>query len=138
MRAYARAALAARGEPEGDIVVTKTPDGQIVAVTRQDDEGRILSVIAESAVRGEPVVWIQPDHLHKAHVAPFLCRVEPTQRMADFVPLYTAPQVPQPAARAAPPFPEDLLKLAESHKGRADDCGRLARAVLEAAQEKQS
>jgi hypothetical protein len=56
MRAYARAALAARGEPEGDIVVTKTPDGQIVAVTRQDDEGRILSVIAESTVRGEPML----------------------------------------------------------------------------------
>ena len=39
----------------------------------------------------EPVAWIQPDHLQKARVAPFLCRVEPTQRCADFVPLYTAP-----------------------------------------------
>lgn len=36
-------------EPEGDIVVTRSEDGQIVAVTRQDEEGRILSVIAESA-----------------------------------------------------------------------------------------
>jgi hypothetical protein len=34
----------------------------------------------------------------------------------------------------APPraLPEDLLKLAEAYKGRADDCGRLARAVLAA------
>ena len=32
----------------GEVVVTKTEDGQIVAVTRQDEEGRILSVIAES------------------------------------------------------------------------------------------
>ena len=39
----------------------------------------------------EPVAWIQPDHLQKARIAPFLCRVEPTQRCADFVPLYLAP-----------------------------------------------
>jgi hypothetical protein len=39
----------------------------------------------------EPVAWIQPDHLQKARVAPFLCRVEPTKRMADFVAIYTAP-----------------------------------------------
>lgn len=35
-------------QPIGEVVVTKTRDGQIVAVTRQDDEGRILSVIATS------------------------------------------------------------------------------------------
>ena len=40
----------------------------------------------------EPVAWIQPDHLQKARVAPFLCRVEPTKRMSDFVPLYAHPQ----------------------------------------------
>jgi len=39
----------------------------------------------------EPVAWIQPDHLQKAQQAPFLCRVEPTKRMADFVPIYTHP-----------------------------------------------
>jgi hypothetical protein len=38
-----------------------------------------------------PVAWIQPDHLQKARQAPFLCRVEPTKRMADFVAIYTAP-----------------------------------------------
>ena len=37
----------------------------------------------------EPVAWIQPDHLQKARVAPFLCRVEPTKRMSDFIPIYT-------------------------------------------------
>src|SRR5690606_24424488 len=31
-----------------EVVVTKTLEGEIVAVTRQDDEGRILSVIAEA------------------------------------------------------------------------------------------
>ena len=39
----------------------------------------------------EPVAWIQPDHLQKARRAPFLCRVEPTQRCPDFVPLFTQP-----------------------------------------------
>lgn len=40
--------LRAHGVTEGDVVVTKNPDGQIVAVTRQDDEGRILKIIAQS------------------------------------------------------------------------------------------
>lgn len=35
-------------QPVGHVVVTKDALGQIVAVTRQDDEGRILSVISES------------------------------------------------------------------------------------------
>lgn len=33
---------------QGEVVITKTPEGEIIAVTRQDDEGRILSVIAEA------------------------------------------------------------------------------------------
>ena len=32
---------------QGEVVVTKNPEGQIVCVSRQDDEGRILSVIDE-------------------------------------------------------------------------------------------
>ena len=44
----------------------------------------------------EPVAWIQPDHLQKARIAPFLCRVEPTQRCADFVPLYLSPPQRKP------------------------------------------
>ena len=39
----------------------------------------------------ELVAWVQPDHLQKAAKAPFLCRVEPTQRFPDFVPIYTTP-----------------------------------------------
>jgi hypothetical protein len=41
-------------QPGGDVVVTKNEAGQIVAVTRQDDEGRILSVIAESSQSETP------------------------------------------------------------------------------------
>ena len=51
---------------------------------------------AKAAPVQEPVAWIQPDHLQKARVAPFLCRVEPTKRMSDFVPLYAAPQQRKP------------------------------------------
>jgi hypothetical protein len=39
-------------------------------------------------------VYVQSDHLLKAMQAPFLCRVEPTQRLPDFVPLYAAPPAP--------------------------------------------
>ena len=48
----------------------------------------------------EPVAWIQPDHLQKARQAPFLCRVEPTKRMVDFVALYTAPPQRPPLTEA--------------------------------------
>lgn len=41
-------------------------------------------------IETSPPVFIQPDHLQKARISPFLCRVEPTQR-DDFVPLYTRP-----------------------------------------------
>lgn len=42
-----RAIIAALTPPEGHVVVTRNDAGQAVAVTRQDDEGRILSFIAE-------------------------------------------------------------------------------------------
>jgi hypothetical protein len=45
----------------GEVVVTFNMQGQIVAVTRQDQEGRILSVIAESAER-IPVAWMRGEH----------------------------------------------------------------------------
>ena len=34
-------------QPEGDVVATTTEEGYIVCVTRQDEEGRVLSIIAE-------------------------------------------------------------------------------------------
>lgn len=51
--AIANHAAAMVQAPKGEVVVTKTQEGQIVAVTRQDEEGRILSVIAESAPQQE-------------------------------------------------------------------------------------
>ena len=58
----------------------------------------------------EPVAWIQPDHLQKARRAPFLCRVEPTKRMVDFVPLYTAPPQRKPLTD------EEIQELSQQHK----------------------
>ena len=54
------------------------------------DAERALEAALEQPEQ-EPVAWIQPDHLQKARRAPFSCRVEPTQRWADFVPLFTHP-----------------------------------------------
>ncbi|WP_442256128.1 hypothetical protein ACS0OT_07255 [Stenotrophomonas maltophilia group sp. RY12688] len=45
--AQRRADRSALTPPEGYVVVTRNEAGQAVAVTRQDDDGRILSVIAE-------------------------------------------------------------------------------------------
>lgn len=41
------AVIAALTPPEGHVVVTRNEAGQAVAVTRHDDEGRVLSVIAD-------------------------------------------------------------------------------------------
>ena len=37
-------------------------------------------------------VWIQRNHLESAQREPSMCRVEPTKRLPDFVPLYTEPR----------------------------------------------
>lgn len=51
-----RAALAAaKAQPVGDLVITKNDAGQIVAVTRQDEEGRILEVLAEARPAAQPL-----------------------------------------------------------------------------------
>jgi len=60
---------------------------------------------AEALAQPEPVtptipqqepVWIQRNHLQQAQRAPFFCRLEPTQRWPDFVPLYTHPPQRKP------------------------------------------
>jgi hypothetical protein len=43
--------------PQGDIVITKNDVGQIVTVTRQDEDGRILSIVAESTQRECEVIY---------------------------------------------------------------------------------
>ncbi|WP_372483809.1 hypothetical protein AB9H29_12225 [Stenotrophomonas sepilia] len=50
------ALVAALTPPEGHVVVTRNEAGQAVAVTRQDGDGRILSVIAEFEA---PQGWIE-------------------------------------------------------------------------------
>ena len=71
-------------EMNGEIVVTKNAAGQIVAVTRQDEEGRILSVLAES----EPAAVAVPDALiadarRLAYVADQVRALEPKGSESD-------------------------------------------------------
>lgn len=54
---YERAAPVA---PAGEVTVTTGPDGNVVAVTRTDDEHRVLSVI-----------WEKPKRKDCPHAAPF-------------------------------------------------------------------
>ena len=55
-------------EPQGEVVVTQTESGQIVLVSRQNDEGQILSVIAEDEVRRVPCPIAQLVPLTKAQM----------------------------------------------------------------------
>ena len=85
----------------GDVVVTKNEQGQIVCVTRQDAEGNILSVIAESEQPAqEPVAWISESTLK--HSAEYRNRFDDAKSWAEIravdrkttncdVPLYTHP-----------------------------------------------
>jgi hypothetical protein len=59
------------GEPVGEVTVTKNESGQIVSVTRNDSEGRILSMIAEST----PQMVVPEGYV--------LVPAEPTRAMLD-------------------------------------------------------
>jgi hypothetical protein len=87
--------------------------------------------------KAEPV-FIQPDHLQKARIAPFLCRVEPKQR-DDFIPLYTRPE---PARK---PMTEEELRALFRATNTAEPLSegwpgleRFARAIEQALKEKNS
>lgn len=62
--------------------------------------GKVVSMLTTAIAAAEKAapVWVQPDHLEKARLAPFLCRVEPQQR-DDFVSCYPLP--PDTAAMLA-------------------------------------
>lgn len=53
--------------PSGEVVVTRNERGDIVAVTRQDGEGRVIEVIAESNAPPAPAV---PDEKPKLDYNP--------------------------------------------------------------------
>ena len=106
---------AAPAVPEGEIVITKDEDGVIVSVTRQNEEGRIISVLAESAApaapQPEPVAWAQNPKYG------FWCWCLPDEPGA--IALYAAPPAaPAPAVPAvAVPFPltaQEIKDIARS------------------------
>lgn len=99
-----------------------------------DSQGPLYAAPPSPQPQAEPVAWIQQDHLEKARVAPFLCRVEPIHR-DDFVPIYAAPPQRVPMTDAEidrvlqdagniPELPEDfkncdylIARAIEAHHG---------------------
>src|SRR5690606_18458681 len=88
--------------PAINIVATKNEQGQIVSVTLQDEDHRILEVIAEADVQGEPVYLYRRRGLHDFvtcnHDRYAELSVKP--HLFETKVLYTAPQ---PAGAALPP-----------------------------------
>lgn len=73
-------------EKRGEVVVSTDPAGNCVAVTRQDEEGKILSVIWE-AEKQEPIGWLNADG-SEIFFEPNLPDVD---YYPSWIPLYTTP-----------------------------------------------
>ena len=95
----------------------------------------------------EPVAWIQPDHLQKARVAPFFCRVEPTPRCADFVPLYTTPpqrppltdeEIDKATAQERDALLDHIYEYGTAAEGVLERIRKLCRAVERRVREKRN
>lgn len=119
MEAYAHAAIEADRKRKGEVVVTKTPEGEIIAVTRQDDEGRILSVIAEadSKRRGisnecEPVAWVKQDIAENQFINMRPRRIWWECNEGIGMPIFAAPQ---PAEPVKVPSDAEILDELQSH-----------------------
>ena len=69
---------------DGDAWV-KWPDGSIGTYT-SEQMGKAFAI--EPKWQEPEPVWIQSTHLDWARREPSMCRLEPTQRLPDFVPLY--------------------------------------------------
>src|SRR5690554_6750614 len=82
--------------PAVNIVATKNEQGQIVSVTLQDEDHRILEVIAEAAAQGEPIGYIRRSALElmKNDELGVRANIIKEPRYRDCVALYTAPQPP--------------------------------------------
>lgn len=76
---------------EGNVVVTKDENGHIVAVTRQDEEGKILSVIAESTPHKPGIIIVNRDRPVE-EVAAFL--IEYAEYNGKVVTITTVPNMP--------------------------------------------
>lgn len=80
--------------PVINIVATKNEQGQIVSVTLQDEDHRILEVIAEADVQGKPVGYIRRStiELMKNDELGVRANIVKEPRYQDCVALYTALQ----------------------------------------------
>ena len=117
-------------QPIGEVVVTKDEDGQIVAVTRQDDEGRILSVIATSDPRNSrawpKVSGVSRDEGHSRALLVFFA-AEPTddemRAVHDTLAASPTPPAEQQAAPKAAPGGLSADSLRHQNKLLAETLG---------------
>lgn len=106
------AVIEADHQQKGVVVVTRTQDGEIVAVTRQDEEGRILTVIAEAdrKCRGEPVAWLYEDELPDNYPYEAMFPYSKVDGVRMF-PVYA----PQPAEPVKVPSDDDLFAIHDEY-----------------------
>jgi hypothetical protein len=86
-------------EPVGEIVVTKDSSGEIVAVTRQDEEGRVLKVIATTSRGAQRRMYIPEIGDHVKLAEPWAFRLFDEYRNAS---MFEHLALPDPRASKKP------------------------------------
>lgn len=115
IEAIIREARAALTPPEGHVVVTRNEAGQAVAVTRQDDEGRILSVIAEFEPP-EGYVVVPYEFRDPNHLAEWLGSLVDGSEQEE----WDAAQAAMIGVRAFQQHPAVIERLREAVEGECD------------------
>lgn len=85
-----------KSSPETNVVVTTDENGRCVAVTRQDEEGRILSVIWEAAEQRfpeqEPIAEVIESHVRPGLNGQYTAVVASPERLSVGAELFIHPQ----------------------------------------------
>lgn len=125
--------------PEGEIVVTKDESGRIVAVTRQDVDGRVLRVIDESepdsdaycvlfcprcgeSLDGDAVAFASEMEVRGTDPMFVVSRSKLIDEDGDkYIALYTHPPTPLVYVETLKALVEELRVLAVSQSAKAND-----------------
>jgi hypothetical protein len=101
------------------------------------EESAKRGAIAEWNRRAAPVQPAEPESIHKKiNRRSAEALLDKLMAMCELIGYEKAKDELAATAQPAPrPLTERVFRLAELHKDRADDCGRLARVILAAAQE---
>ena len=109
--------------PVVNIVATKNEHGQIVSVTLQDEDHRILEVIAEADVQEEPLGYIRRSaiELMKRDELGVRANIIKEPRYPDCVAIYTAPHPAPDVAELVDALEEALNGSLLDEVNRDDD-----------------